>query len=72
MVSQCDKVRKAKGEEGLDVKEKNNIRFHEMPSALLCLQESLEDWVREFFEDAYFLSAHAHRMTIQPMDFNTL
>ena len=42
------------------------------PSALLCLQEAAEDWLVEFFEDAYFLAAHAHRVTILPKDFNTL
>lgn len=50
----------------------NHIKFRWMPSALLCLQEAAEDWLVEFFEDAYFLSAHAHRMTILPKDFNTL
>ena len=54
------------------IADNNRIRFRWTPSALLCLQEALEDWMVEFFEDAYFLSAHAHRMTIQPRDFNTL
>lgn len=50
----------------------NNIKFKWKPSALLCLQEAMEDWLVEFFEDAYFLAAHAHRLTIMPKDFNTL
>lgn len=40
--------------------------------ALLCLQEAMEDFMVKFFEDAYFLCAHAHRLTILPKDFNTL
>lgn len=50
----------------------NQIRLRWTPSALLCLQEAAEDWMIEFFEDAYFLAAHAHRVTIMPKDFCTL
>ena len=32
----------------------------------------MEYWLIEFFEDAYFLSAHVHKVTILPKDFNTL
>jgi len=32
----------------------------------------VEYWLIEFFEDAYFLSAHVHKVTILPKDFNTL
>ena len=41
-------------------------------SALMCLQEITEDYMIEFFEDAYLLVGHAHRLTIQPRDFDIL
>ncbi|MCO5611166.1 hypothetical protein L7F22_065416 [Adiantum nelumboides] len=41
-------------------------------SALLCLQELAEDYIIEFFNDAYILAAHAHRLTIMPRDFDSL
>lgn len=41
-------------------------------SALLCLQAITKDWLIKFFEDAYVLVAHAHRVTIMPRDFDNL
>ena len=43
------------------IAQNNNIRFCWVPFALLCLQESLEEWVIEFFEDPCFLSTHVHK-----------
>ncbi|MCO5551380.1 hypothetical protein L7F22_004882 [Adiantum nelumboides] len=47
-----------------------NIRW--TASRLLCLQEVVEDWLVEFFEDSYLLAAFAHRLTIFPKDFEVL
>ncbi|MCO5583482.1 hypothetical protein L7F22_037393 [Adiantum nelumboides] len=41
-------------------------------SALLCLQEIAEDYLVKFFSDGYISTAHAHRVTIMPQDFDTL
>ena len=42
------------------------------PSALLWLQEITEDFLIEFFEDAYYLATHTHRVTIISRDCDTL
>ena len=47
-----------------------NFRWH--ASALDCLHEAAEDFMVEFFQDAYILAAHAHRVTVMPRDFTSL
>ena len=39
---------------------------------LMCLQEITENYMIEFFKDAYLLAGHAHRLTIQPRDLDIL
>jgi hypothetical protein len=36
------------------------------------LQEALEDYLLECFNDGYILAAHAHRVTVMHKDLNTL
>lgn len=40
--------------------------------ALDCLQEAAEDFLIEFFQDAYICAAHAKRVTLMDKDFVTL
>lgn len=48
------------------------IGFRWAVSALQALQEIIEDWLIEFFEDSFLLDAFTHRMTIMPRDFDFL
>ena len=53
------------------IADNNRIRFRWTPSALLCLQEAVEDWMIEFFVDGYVLVAYAHRAIVTNKDFFT-
>ena len=55
-----------------DICERNNLNFRWARSALGCLHEGAEDFLIEFFQDCYVLTAHAHRSTLMPRDLNSL
>ena len=40
--------------------------------ALACMQEAAEDFLVEFFQDAYICSAHSHRVTLMDKDMIVL
>lgn len=41
-------------------------------TALECIQEAAEDFLIEFFQDAYICAAHAHRVTLMDKDLIVL
>ncbi|MCO5612831.1 hypothetical protein L7F22_067102 [Adiantum nelumboides] len=51
---------------------KNNLQFRWSRSGLDCLHEATEDFLIVFFQDSYVMTAHAHRSTLMPRDFNSL
>ncbi|MCO5592212.1 hypothetical protein L7F22_046210 [Adiantum nelumboides] len=55
-----------------DICEQNNLQFRWSRSGLGCLHEATEDFLIEFFQDSYVMTAHAHRSTLMPRDFNSL
>ncbi|MCO5559895.1 hypothetical protein L7F22_013499 [Adiantum nelumboides] len=55
-----------------DICEQNNLQFRWSRSGLGCLHEVTEDFLIEFFQDSYVMTAHAHRSTLMPRDFNSL
>ena len=55
-----------------DICDNYNIGLRWQSVALATLQEACEDWMIEFFQDAYVLTAHAHRITMMPRDLHSL
>lgn len=55
-----------------EICQRYNLDFRWQPSALGCLQEALEDYAIEFFQDTYVLTALTHRVTVMPRDMHAL
>ncbi len=52
--------------------EQRGVTLRWQSTALACLHEAAEDFIKEFFVDSYILAAHAHRITVMPKDMHSL